>query len=83
MVKKTLGWGDYLLVLKLIINWRGEVTDLNIYDSAFDKEQMVSWTTSCDIPLKGEILTWLPNIFNLTNKNDTKTTVCEVASDDL
>ena len=77
------GWGDYPLILSLMINWRGEITDLNIYDSAFEKEQMVRWTTSCDIPKEGEILAWLPNMFNLTNNNVTKTTVSEVASEDL
>ena len=77
------GWGDYPLILSLMINWRGEITDLNIYNSAFEKEQMVRWTTSCDTPKEGEILAWLPNMFNLTNNNVTKATVSEVASEDI
>ena len=44
------GWGDYPLLLKLMVNWKGEVTDLNIYGSAFERDEMVSWTTSCGTP---------------------------------
>ena len=77
------GWGDYPLLLKLMVNWKGEVTDLNIYDSAFEKDEMLSWTTSCGTPTKGGILSWMPEIYNLTNNNDTETVISEVASDDL
>ena len=77
------GWGDYPLILKLMVNWRGEVTDLNIYDSAFEKEEMVSWTTSCGFPADGGILPWLPDLYNITNNNDTEVLISEVASDDL
>ena len=77
------GWGDNPLNLRLGTNWRGEVTDLNIYDSAFDDEQMIAWTTSCDEPAKGEILAWSPEQFNLTNNNDTETILSEVAASDL
>ena len=73
------GWGDYPLLLKVMGGWRGEVTDLNIYDSAFEKEEMISWTTSCETPAEGEILSWKPEIYNLTNNNDTETVISEVA----
>ena len=77
------GWGDYPLLLKLMADWRGEVTDLNIYDTAFENEDMISWTTSCGTPAKGQILSWRPEIFNLTNNNYTKAVLGEVASEDL
>ena len=77
------GWGEYPLVLTLLINWRGEVTDLNIYDSAFDEDQMAKWTTSCNAPKDGEIFSWEPASFNLTDNNITRTILGEVASDDL
>ena len=77
------GWGDYPLRLKLMMNWRGEVTDLNIYDSAFDEDQMAKWTTSCNAPKDGEIFSWKPASFNLTDNNITRTILGEVASEDL
>ena len=77
------GWGDYPLLLKVMGGWRGELTDLNIYDSAFEKEEMISWTTSCETPAEGEILSWKPEIYNLTNNNDTETVISEVSTDDL
>ena len=77
------GWGEYPLILTLLINWRGEVTDLNIYDSAFDEDQMAKWTTSCNAPKDGEIFSWKPASFNLTDNNITRTILGEVASEDL
>ena len=77
------GWGDYPLTLVLMAGWRGELTDLNIYDHAFDDDEMVSWTTSCKTPPDGKILSWRPEIFNLANNNDTKVIIDEVAADDL
>ena len=61
------GWGDYPLTLVLMSGWRGELTGFNIYDHAFDDDEMVSWTTSCKTPPDGKILSWRPEIFNLTN----------------
>ena len=77
------GWGDYPLTIKLMEGWRGEVTDLNIYDSAFEEDEMISWTTSCETPADGGILSWRPEMYNLTNNNDTETVIDEVAADDL
>ena len=77
------GWGDYPLLLKLMVNWKGEVTDLNIYGSAFEKDEMVSWTTSCGTPAEGGILSWMPEVYNITNNNETEALISEVASDDL
>ena len=56
---------------------------MNIYDSAFEENKMVSWTMSCDIPPPGGILSWAPEIYNITNNNNTKAVIGEVASDDL
>ena len=77
------GWGEYPLVLSLMLNWRGEVTDLNIYDSALEDDVMEMWTTSCKAPKGGEILSWDPASFNLIQNNNTKTVLGEVASEDL
>ena len=77
------GWGDYPLRLKLMMNWRGEVTDLNIYDSAFEKDELIKWTTSCEIPAVGGILSWMPEMYNITSNNDTEAVISEVASDNL
>ena len=77
------GWGAYPLVLSLMLNWRGEVTDLNIYDSALEDDEMEMWTTSCNEPKGGEILSWDPASFNLTQNNITRTILGEVASEDL
>ena len=49
----TKGWSDYPILMKLMSNWRGEMTDLNIYDSFFEEDEMVSWTTSCRTPAEG------------------------------
>ena len=38
---------------------------------------------SCDIPPPGGILSWAPEIYNITNNNNTKAVIGEVASDDL
>ena len=77
------GWSVYPLRLILMNNWRGEATDVNIYDSFFDKEEMVSWTTSCGIPTKGSLLSWEPEVYNLTNNKEMETVISEVASDEL
>ena len=77
------GWGNSPLYLHIGTNWRGEVTDLNIYDSAFEEDEMISWTTSCETPADGGILSWRPEMYNLTNNNDTETVIDEVAADDL
>ena len=77
------GWSDFPLLLNLMGNWRGEATDVNIYDSFFEEEELISWTTSCGIPADGRILPWKPEIYNLTNNNDTETVISEVDSEDL
>ena len=64
-------------------NWRGEVTDLNIYDSFFEEAELVSWTTSCGVPEKGRILSWEPEDYSLTNNEEIETVISEVASNDL
>ena len=79
----TKGWSDYPLLLSLMHNFRGEITDVNIYDSFFEEEEMISWTTSCGSPAKGRILSWVPENYNLTNSNDTEIVIGTVASDDL
>ena len=77
------GWGDYPLRLRLMGGWIGEITEVNIYDSAFDKDQMISWTTSCEIPAEGEIVPWIPELYNITIRNDTEAIISEVALEDL
>ena len=77
------GWGDYPLRLKLMMNWRGEVTDLNIYDSAFDDKELIARTNSCEEPAEGEIFAWNPEKFNLTNDKDTETILSEVSASEL
>lgn len=79
----TKGWGAYPIRVWLMRGWIGEVTDVNIYDSAFEKDDMISWTTSCGIPPEGKVLSWTPEIFNLTNSNVSKTVIGEAASEDL
>ena len=81
--KFSKGWGAYPLRLMLMRGWRGEVTDVNIYDLAFEKDEMVSWTTSCGIPAEGKILSWMPETYNLTNNNASETVISEVALEDL
>ena len=44
---------------------------------------MVSWTTSCDEPRLGEIFSWDPKQFNLTNTEEVETSISEVNSKDL
>ena len=44
---------------------------------------MKMWTTSCNAPKGGEILSWDPASFNLTQNNITRTILGEVASEDL
>ena len=56
------GWGDTQKELQIGVNWRGEVTDVNLYGSAFDEEQMKRWTTSCESPTPGDILAWQPEL---------------------
>ena len=77
------GWGPYPLQLMLMRGWYGEVTDVNIYGTAFEKDEMVSWTTSCGIPAEGNVLSWIPEIYNLTNSNVSETVISEVALKDL
>ena len=77
------GWSEYPILLKLMGNWRGEVTDVNIYDYFFEEEEMVSWTTSCGIPAEGGIFSWEPEKYNLTNNEEMETVISEVDSDDL
>ena len=38
-------------------NVRGLYTDLNIYSSFFTEEEMIAWTTSCDVA-EGDIFSW-------------------------
>ena len=59
------------------------MTDLNIYDSAFDDDQMIAWTSSCKEPAKGDIFVWNPEKFNLANNNDTETILSKVTVVDL
>ena len=59
------------------------MTDLNIYDSAFDDDQMIAWTSSCKEPAKGDIFAWNPEKFNLANNNDTETILSKVTVVDL
>ena len=77
------GWGDFPLNLQMGTNWRGEVTDLNIYDSAFDEEELIARTTSCQEPEKGGIFAWSPEKYNLTNNDDIETILSEVPASDL
>ena len=77
------GWGDFPLNLQMGANWRGEVTDLNIYDSAFDEEELIARTTSCQEPEKGGIFAWSPEKYNLTNNDDIETILSEVPAADL
>ena len=38
-------------------NVRGLYSDLNIYSSFFTEEEMIAWTTSCDVA-SGDIFSW-------------------------
>ena len=77
------GWGDGPKLLILAMNWKGEITDLNIYASAFDEEEMKRWTTSCDTPTPGDILDWHPETYNITDTNQTAAIVSEIDAKDL
>ena len=81
--KFSKGWGNSPLYLQIGTNWKGEVTDLNIYDSAFDDEELIARTTSCEKPAEGEIFAWNPEKFNLTNNKDTETMLSEVSASEL
>ena len=77
------GWGNSPLYLQIGTNWKGEVTDLNIYDSAFDDKELIARTNSCEEPAEGEIFAWNPEKFNLTNDKDTETILSEVSASEL
>ena len=77
------GWGDEPKEMRIAINWRGEITDLNIYASAFDKEKMKRWTTSCESPAPGDILGWHPETYNITDTNATSAIISQIAAKDL
>ena len=77
------GWGDTQKELQIGVNWRGEVTDVNLYGSAFDEEQMKRWTTSCESPTPGDILAWQPETYNITDTNETSTIISEISAKDL
>ena len=77
------GWGDTQKELQIGVNWRGEVTDVNLYGSAFGEEQMKRWTTSCESPTPGDILAWQPETYNITDTNETSTIISEISAKDL
>ena len=77
------GWGNDPIEINLATNWVGEITDFNIYDSAFDKEQMISWTTSCNEPELGELFPWDTLLFNFTNTDEISVAIGEANTKDL
>ena len=48
-------------------NMRGLITDLHIYASYFNEEELTSWTTGCE-SIKGEIFSWDLKKLNLTKE---------------
>ena len=44
-------------MVEMGINVRGLFSDLNIYSSFFKEEEMIAWTTSCDVA-GGDIFSW-------------------------
>ena len=77
------GWGDMPMRLRLMGGWKGEMTDVNIYDSAFEEEEMISWTTSCGVPAEGQILPWIPELYNITIDEEIDAIISEVPSEEL
>ena len=77
------GWADNPMRLRLMGGWKGEMTDVNIYDSAFEKDEMISWTTSCGTLPEGQILPWKPELYNITIDEEIEAIVSEVSSEDL
>ena len=77
------GWGHNPIDLNIGWHMNGEVTDMNIYDYAFDDKEMIERTTSCEEPPKGQIFAWDPEKFDLVNDNDTETVISSVESEEL
>ena len=57
--------------LSLGRNFRGLMTDLNIYSSFFTEEEMKAWTTSCNHD-DGDIFSWAPNKIIMIKVDDGK-----------
>ena len=61
-------------VVKLGQNMRGLMTDVNIYSTFFEEEEMVSWTTGCQ-QRDGEIYKWDVSKLNITQDEDSTVNV--------
>ena len=64
-------------ITKIGANLRGMITDLNIYSTHFEEENMVAWTTKCQHQ-PGDIFSWDVNKLILTPKQETELTVALV-----
>ena len=49
-------------------NFNGYITELNIFDSFLGHQRMAAWT-SCSLMERGNVFSWDPRWFNLTNKD--------------
>ena len=66
--------------LKIGLNLRGLITDLNIFSKYFSEEEMVTWTKSCQLT-KGDIFSWNKSRLNITQKEDSPLSVSFVTMD--
>ena len=56
---------DHFKYLHFGFNFRGMITDVQIFDRYFDEKEQISRTTGCGIE-KGEIFSWDPSRLNIT-----------------
>ena len=60
---------DTFHYMVLGVNMRGFITDLQIYDTFFNEQEMATWTAGCQ-QLYGKIFSWDGNKVNLTMATD-------------
>ena len=70
-------------LVKIAQNMRGMFTDLQIFSSYYDDDEMVSWTTSCNSD-SGDIIDWNKNkIFIQDNDDEPRANLIAVDKKDV
>ena len=61
-------------------NMRGFITDVNIYASFFDENDMIQWTRKCDYPA-GDIFAWNTKKLDISQEEESSLNVTVVSMD--